>query len=433
MGSRLKAYLAKHQLFPLQIDESPHPDLNLVIVIPCHDEPDLLGALDSLWACTRVPTTVEVIVVVNASETHPADVHQRNNETLVELQTWITQHWDQRMRVHAIHHPRLPAKHAGVGLARKLGMDEAVARLGDPGNDNGVIVGFDADCRCAPDYLTQIESHFRHYPTTPGCSIHFEHPLTGDANPMVDEGIARYELYLRYYLLGLRYARFPHAYHTVGSSMAVRAWAYAKQGGMNRRQAGEDFYFLNKIIALGGFTELCRTTVVPSARRSHRVPFGTGRAMTEWLAGADRYQRVFSPELFEELRAVFSAIPDWFDDPREPDALLEELPPGIAAYLAQQNFGPKIREIQANVARVDTFVSRFFRWFDAFRLFKFLRWGEDGRFEGEPLVEAVRTLLQRQQAMPETDNLDVTTLLNHLRRLDREGRFRPDSRYQKRM
>ena len=158
---------------------------------------------------------------------------------------------------------------------------------------------------------------------------------------MVDEGIAHYELYLRYYLLGLRYARFPHAYHTVGSSMAVRAWAYAKQGGMNRRQAGEDFYFLNKIIALGGFTELCGTTVVPSARRSHRVPFGTGRAMTEWLAGIDRYQRVFSPELFEELRAVFSAIPDWFDDPREPVALLEELPPGIAEYLSQQNFGAK--------------------------------------------------------------------------------------------
>ena len=46
-------------------------------------------------------------------------------------------------------------------------MDEAVARLLRTGNENGIIAGFDADCRCARDYLTQIESHFRHYPTTP--------------------------------------------------------------------------------------------------------------------------------------------------------------------------------------------------------------------------------------------------------------------------
>ena len=249
-------------------------------------------------------------------------------------------------------------------------MDEAVARLSRTGNEDGVIVGFDADCRCAPNYLNQIEAHFRNHASTPGCSIHFEHPLSGDAQAVVYDGIAHYELYLRYYLLGLRYARFPHAFHTVGSSMAVCAWAYAKQGGMNRRQAGEDFYFLNKIIALGGFTELCATTVTPSARRSHRVPFGTGRAMTEWLAGRDKYQSVFSPALFEELRGLFSQIPEWFHSTRNPHALLENLPPGITEYLDQQGFEQKIQEIRANVSREDTFVSRFFRWFDAFRLFK---------------------------------------------------------------
>ena len=433
MASRLKAYLDKHQLSPLQVRQSPHPDLNLVIVIPCHDEPDLRGALDSLWGCTRSQKATEVIVVVNASESHCDDVHRRNTQTLSELRTWIRQHRDPKLTVHAIHHPRLPAKHAGVGLARKLGMDEAVARLLHTGNENGVIAGFDADCRCAPDYLLQVESHFRNHSSTPGCSIHFEHPLDGDADSAVADGIARYELYLRYYLMGLRYARFPHAYHTVGSSMAVRGWAYAKQGGMNRRQAGEDFYFLNKIIALGGFTELCATTVVPSARRSHRVPFGTGRAMTEWLAGVDKYQKVFSPGLFEELRIVFSSIPDWFDDTREPGSLLEVLPSGVADYLNQQDFVRKIQEIRANVARADTFESRFFRWFDAFRVFKFLRWGEAGRYEGEPLVEVVQTLLQRQQVMPATDSDDVVTLLHHLRGLDREGRFSPGSRQQNRM
>ncbi len=38
-----------------------------------------------------------------------------------------------------------------------------------------------------------------------------------------------------------------HAYHTIGSSMAVRCSAYAKIGGMNRRKAGEDFIFYTNL------------------------------------------------------------------------------------------------------------------------------------------------------------------------------------------
>ena len=419
MASRLKAYLDKHQRYPLQVDADLHPDLAMIIVIPCHDEPDLLGALESLWLCTRPRGAVEVLVVINAGSDHPAGVHARNRQTLGELQTWTSRHSDPRLKAHALYYPDLPAKHAGVGLARKLGMDEALARLAGVGCGDGIIVGFDADCRCLTDYLTQIETHFNTYPLSPGCAIHFEHSLTGDADQQVNAGIALYELYLRYYLLGLRHARFPFAFHTVGSSMAVRAWAYAKQGGMNRRQAGEDFYFLNKIIALGGFTELHGTTVIPSSRRSHRVPFGTGRAMTDWLAGEDRYQAVFSPELFEELRQLFLQVPGWFDGGQSSAARLDDLPGGIAEFLSQQGFEEKIHEIRNNVSRVDTFVSRFFAWFDAFQLFKFLRWDTAQREPSEPLVGAVLELLEWRQALPEPRSTDVVTLLRHLRELEK--------------
>ena len=40
---------------------------------------------------------------------------------------------------------------------------------------------------------------------------------------------------------------YPDSIYTIGSAFAVRAEAYMKQGGMNRRQAGEDFYFLYKL------------------------------------------------------------------------------------------------------------------------------------------------------------------------------------------
>lgn len=57
----------------------------------------------------------------------------------------------------------MPAKKAGVGLARKIGMDEAAFRLNSI-NQDGVILCFDADSQCQPNYLKEIESHFLNNP-----------------------------------------------------------------------------------------------------------------------------------------------------------------------------------------------------------------------------------------------------------------------------
>src|SRR5262249_26021974 len=163
-----------------------------------------------------------------------------------------------------------------------IGMDEALRRFDAVERPGGVIVGFDADCRCERNYLTAIERHFERNSNSPGCSIYFEHPLNGPLEPAIYEAIAEYELHLRYYVQALRFGGFPHAFHTIGSSMAVRAGVYRKQGGMNKRKAGEDFYFLHKIIPLGGFTNLVETRVIPSPRASDRVPFGTGKAVCDF-------------------------------------------------------------------------------------------------------------------------------------------------------
>ena len=427
MGWEMKAYLDKHQLFPPQIQESPPPELGIIVVIPCHDEPNVISTLESLWRCERPNYPCEVLIVINASERHHDEVVRRNERTLHDVNEWIGYHPDRSLSFHVLYYPHLPAKHAGVGLARKLGMDEAVSRFCQTTNKDGVIVSFDADCDCTEDFLRQIERHFYVHPDSPGCAIHFEHPLSGDEDFRTYEGIAHYELYLRYYLFGLRYARFPHAFHTVGSSMAVRASAYTKQGGMNRRQGGEDFYFLNKIIALGKFTELRGATVLPSARASNRVPFGTGRAMTDWLAGKNSNQTVFSPTSFHELRVLFERVPNWFHEVGAPKSLMIGLPAGISTYLVQQGFESKIREVRANVSRTDTFVSRFFRWFDAFRLFKFLRWSDSMYGNGAPLVDAVLTLLRWQQVQGSAHGETVFSLLQHMRGIDREGRFSPRS------
>lgn len=419
--SNATRYLQKHQRLPLQIPIPPSPHLGLSVVIPCHDEPALLTTLEALWRCQRPRCHVEVLIVINASETDDAHVHRRNQETYADASRWIAQHQAPELTFHLLNFPRLKPRDAGVGLARKLGMDEAVARFCKIGNPRGIIACLDADCECAPNYLSCLEAHFARYPKTPGCSIYFEHLLTGNGDTRLDSGIIRYELYLRYYVQGLRFSDFPYAYHTLGSCMAVRSDVYAKQGGMNRRQGGEDFYFLHKIIPLGNFTEICDTRVFPSARASHRVPFGTGKAQRQWLANEETDYKVYSPQVFFDLKALFSRIDEFRTAPLQELAALDRLPDAVAIFLQQQHFSQKLAEMQKNTASVDTFKKRFLHWFNAFRVLKFVHWATDHSYPKQPLVVATSQLLVWQGLEEnQTSQLnDAKALLDYYRRMQR--------------
>ncbi len=75
-----------------------------------------------------------------------------------------------------------------------------------------------------------------------------------------------YELSLRYYVAGMKFARSPYAFHTIGSSMAVSPVHYARVRGFPKREAGEDFYLLNKLAKLGSVLELDRGSDLRSYR-----------------------------------------------------------------------------------------------------------------------------------------------------------------------
>lgn len=409
-------YFARFGFCGRQIAEPAAAGLSLVIVIPCFDEPDLVASLESLRKSERPHAAHEVIVVVNSAADADMRVVEQNERTLREAREWMEAQAEPKLTVHLIDACRLPPRHAGVGLARKIGMDEALRRFDEAGMlDCGVIVCFDADCTCAPNYLRAVSEHFAAHAGSPACSIYFEHPLTGDLQPEIYEAIAAYELHLRYYMQALRYAGFPHAYHTIGSSMAVRARAYMEQGGMNRRQAGEDFYFLHKLIPLGGFTELNATAVYPSPRPSTRVPFGTGRAVCEWLhtPGTTTYPL----QAFEDLRVFIQAVPSLQTSP------LKEMPESIRIFLAQHNFESALHAIRSHTTTSAAFAKRFFRWFDGFRAMKFIHHARD-RFYGEAdLADAAVRLLQRQAQLQ--DARTTIELLETYRRLDRFGCISP--------
>jgi hypothetical protein len=379
------SYLRKNRFLPRQLSPNPLPGLGVIVVIPVMAEKELILTLDSLAKCRPPEDPVEVLLVLNHAVDATEDIKSQNHLTIQEVESWRQQSAPSFLPVHLIPAFDLPPKHAGVGLARKIGMDEAVDRLEQAGSADGILVCLDADSRVENDYLRALEIHFRENPKSPACSIRFEHPLSGSDFPSeVYKGIVRYELFLRYYIQGLRFARHPHAYHTIGSSMAVRASAYQAQGGMNRRKAGEDFHFLQKMIPLGHFTECNSCRVIPSPRISDKVPFGTGKAIGDWVAGSGEHYAAYSPESFLDMKSFLKIVPDLYQS----ELIGKSLPSTVTDFLEQEEFERILPEIRKHVSSKHAFVNRFFRWFNALKALQFVHFCRDRAYPDVAVEEA---------------------------------------------
>jgi len=389
-------YLKKQRMYPEYISATVSEKLNMIVTIPCYDEPDLIPSLEALWNCDRTENVVEVIVIVNSGEQTGERELAQNAKTIEEAEAWMKEHQNEKLKFYLIHQSNLPKKFAGVGFARKIAMDEAVSRFNKIDKANGIITGFDADSACDPNYLTEIEKLFKKFPKANGANIFYEHPLEGSVfEDQIYDAISQYELYLRYYMLAMRFAGHPHAFHTVGSSFAVSASAYIKQGGMNRRQAGEDFYFLQKIIPLGKFYEIKTTRVIPSPRVSDRVPFGTGKAVSTFVdEGIVDYQ-TYNYSAFKELKIFFDKIDDFFgvDYDTYLNDLLVSLPGSVRSYLKEDNFFEALDEINKNCASIETFRKKFFAAFNAFKVLKYLNNVHEQFIDEESIVVCAKQLL----------------------------------------
>ena len=410
---------------PRLIEAKPHSGLRMVVVIPCHDEPNLVGAVECLANCEPPLGQAEVIVVINGSENDPPEVARQNQHTLDQATAWLAKRDGHWLPVHLLHRPDLPPRHAGVGQARKTGMDEALRRLADVGQaEDGLLVCYDADCRCSANYFTGIESHIAEHPAAPGCSIHFEHPLDagewsalgfgGDAPAQeVFDGIAAYELHLRYHVRAQKFIDFPYGFYTIGSAMAVRAWAYVKQGGMNRRQAGEDFYFLQKISWLGQVTELTNVAVHPSPRLSGRVPFGTGKAVGDYVANGEL--TTYPPQAYHDVQWLLGRMETLWETGKTGS----DTPEAMARFLGDKFFESVVPEIRNNSGDSDAFRKRFFRWFNAFRLMKFLNFARD-EVHGPAVVEEAAFGLLEWMELPRQGSCRAVDLLRQFRRMDKK-------------
>ena len=390
-------YLKKNNRTAL-IDTAPDPEVSIIVVIPCFREPDILATLESLVNCALPNCHTEIIIVLNHPENASPETKEFNQHTKRKIDNWINIKSKKELCFYVIGPVELRKKWAGAGLARKTGMDEALVRYNQTGKKSGIIVSLDADTLVEKNYLTEIEKHFFNNQKQVGATISFEHQKNGlDTKHL--EGIILYEQYLHYYINALEFTGYPNSMFTIGSAFAVTAEAYVKRGGMNRRQAGEDFYFLQNLAQIGTIDEIKTTCVYPSARLSDRVPFGTGPVLQKWIDGDEDLNKTYNFDAFIDLKVLFDNRGYYFRKGKDQfDSISEFLPKSVKDFMEADNFIVEIEDLNNNCSNLKSFNSRFFQKFNAFKILKFLNFTHEKYYQMTDLQEQNKKLKENLHA-----------------------------------
>lgn len=379
---------------------------SLAVCIPAFNEDSVIPVLESLRECT-VSNDSGIFIFINASE-YSDDRIKSINETCYEEAVDFIKSTKYPYPVWLGIHNSLPSKKAGVGLARKILMDSAVGLIEKNKRDQ-ILLCLDADCEVSKNYLSEVSRYFKAHSKIQTASIYFEHRQSG--NPAIDEGIAFYELHLRYLKLSLEWAGFPWYYHTIGSSMAVRLGTYIKCGGMNVRQAGEDFYFLHKLMPLG-FGEIRDCVVYPAARLSDRVPFGTGKSLIEYQN--QRIQHTYSADSFRQLKILFSNLSAGIVNAQ--NNWDKDLDSVVKSFFRSEGIESAMSEALQNSSEPSKTNLRFLKWFSGFRIIRYLHFLRNYGYPDVEVTAAARVFLNNAGIKVKAENIFFV-----FRELDRNG------------
>jgi len=333
------------------------------VMIPACREAELLpGCLASLAAIPGHP-----IVVLVLNERQGCDIGTtREND---EIRDWLKSHassespgghpifnvggLDVLLLDHALGNRRLSPRQ-GVGYARHLGMLHCCELIEAGLVQSRWIWSTDADARFASDYLQEPPDDaevcilpYRHHPAPISLQI--------------------YDIGLRYFALGLDWAKTPYAFPTLGSVIAIDSRLYRRVGGFPDRQAGEDFYLLNKASKVGSLRYLNRQPVTLNGRPSDRVPFGTGRAMMEIEAKSLQHQ-FYSPDSFFVLRRFVEILNQVSDE-----LLIEHLHALVPGFPGLK----KLAKVLRQPVRGAQMIKRRHAFFDAFWIMKLMHYLRD--------------------------------------------------------
>jgi len=340
-----------------------------VLILPvCGESPDCLKQLMTQHG----KPSVLLIVVVNRPAGHEltdqwcsdnqhfiAECYQQSRQrtAITNEVTWLAD--VAGVDVLLIDHNQQPYKtKEGVGRARKTAADLALALIDQGRVQLPWIFSTDADVELPEDYFQVVHQVAENQLA---CSLPFHH-ITDEVR--MAKWQAAYDFKMRYYQLGIRCIGASYDYIPLGSTLVVRADAYAKVRGFPVRSGGEDFYLLNKVAKLGGVYQPDLPIIKITARMSERVPFGTGPAVqniqNEEAAGQSPVY--YHPEIFLLIRRWRSQLLAYFHG-----QVLPVEDHGLNDYWDVAQVLQKSRQQTKTQERWEQFIHE---WLDAFRLLK---------------------------------------------------------------
>lgn len=264
----------------------------------------------------------------------------------------------------------LPEKDGGVGLARKIGMDLSLTLFDYESTKKKMIFCLDADCVVEKNYLESLISEVNQKNISAGY-VEYEHLLPN--NDEAKKAIILYEIFLRYYVLGLKFANSRYAFDTIGSTMFCDYEHYIKIGGMNKKKAAEDFYFMEKLAKITQIQKINSTKIFPSARKSWRVPFGTGQRVNRYFQKTHDEYLLYDPESFVILKKWLSKFNNHnVLSSEEYLSIANSIHPELKNFLLSQSFDIAWNKIISETQKVEQIQKQKQFWFDGFKTLKLI-------------------------------------------------------------
>jgi len=390
---KISAYLDKRASNTWHIENDHKKYFQKIIVVPAIAESDTLPKLiKSLEKNDKLELhNTLLLIVINNSVSSSEEVKSDNQKTLAYLRKIKS-----KVNISFIDacsaEKEMDDKNGGVGLARKIGMDLALKKFDYLSINKNILLCTDADCIVDSDYLSEISQEFNRN-NFEAAVVNFAHDIS--SRNKETKAIICYEIFLRYYVLGLDFAKSDYAFHTIGSTMLCTPEAYVKVEGMNKRKAAEDFYFLEKLAKIYPIGEIKSTYVHPSKRSSWRVPFGTGRSVDRFLTDTKDEYLLYNPRSFIILKTwleiFFNKSLNKYSDLLK---IAKNIDISLFEFLTGQDFERFIDKVLLKTSNPIEIEKQKHFWFDAFRTLKLIHYLRDATYPNVNMFDAIDELLK---------------------------------------
>ena len=342
---------------------------NFFIVIPCYNELNyIFETLKSINEQNqKLLNETLVIIVINNSKDEKESVKNNNQKTYQKLIEKKYNYNFIAIDAFSIDNA-IPNKLAGVGYARKIGLDFSLNYIS---SKESILCSLDADTLINKNYLKKIKDDFKKDINV--AVINFKHQKS--QNPIIEEGIRKYEKSIKKIAKEIELTGSPYGYVSMGSTIVCNVKSYIACGGMNTKAATEDFYFLQALAKHTKIHKINELLVFPSSREENRVYLGTGFRMDEYLKNGLFKNLDFKKESFLEIKKIIQIINQYQNC--EYNFIIKKMNKKInkksMQFLINKDFKNVWNKFKKNSKNKKQFMLFFHQWFDALSIIKLLK------------------------------------------------------------